>query len=87
VEDRSKDKHLNKNKHDHIQNSDVENVCNSGTTLWNLWEGGKGKENDSISVISHTIRCEGRAIRMCIESCQKKWVVGGKGVKESIRRD
>jgi hypothetical protein len=25
-----------------------------------LWERGKGKENDTASVISHTIRCKGR---------------------------
>jgi hypothetical protein len=34
-----------------------------------LRERGKGKENDRASVISHNIRCEGRDIRMCIDSC------------------
>jgi hypothetical protein len=32
-------------------NSYVERVCNSGTTLWNLGKGGKGKENDRASTI------------------------------------
>jgi hypothetical protein len=40
-------------------NSDVEHVCNSETTLWNLGKEGKEK-NDSASVILHNIRCEGR---------------------------
>jgi DNA transposition AAA+ family ATPase len=35
-----KDKYIHKNKHDHIQ---TYNVCNSGTTLWNLREEGKEK--------------------------------------------
>jgi hypothetical protein len=47
LEDRSKDKHIHKNKHDHI-NSDVEHVCNSGTTLWNLGKEGKEKSNSNI---------------------------------------
>jgi hypothetical protein len=34
-----------------------------------LRERGKGKENDRASVISHTIRCEGRGYkRMCTEN-------------------
>jgi hypothetical protein len=33
-----------------------------------LRERGKGKENDSASVILHNIRCEGRGHRMYIES-------------------
>jgi hypothetical protein len=32
-------------------------------------ERGKGKENDRASVISHTIRCEGKDIQTCIENC------------------
>jgi hypothetical protein len=43
-------------------NSDVEHVCNSGTTLWNL-----GKEerrrNDRASVILNNIICEGRGYK------------------------
>jgi hypothetical protein len=33
-----------------------------------LRERGKGKEDDKASVVSYTIRCEGRGYRMCIES-------------------
>jgi hypothetical protein len=32
-------------------------------------EGGKGKENDRASVISDTIRCEGRGCKDVYESC------------------
>jgi hypothetical protein len=39
-EDRSKGKHIYKNKHDHIQ-TNVEHVCNSGTTLQNTGKEGK----------------------------------------------
>jgi hypothetical protein len=42
-EDRSKDKHVHKNKYDRIYRStNVEHICNSGTTLQNL--GAEGKE-------------------------------------------
>jgi hypothetical protein len=51
-----------------------------------LGESGKGKENDRASVISHTIRCKGRDIRMCTGNL-KNGGEGGKGVRESIRRD
>jgi hypothetical protein len=34
-----------------------------------LREREKVKENDRASVISHNIKCEGRGIRKCIESC------------------
>jgi hypothetical protein len=64
----------------------VEHVCNSGTTLWNL-EKGKEKENDRASVILHTIRCEGRGYKDVYLKLFEKWGVGGKGVRESIRRD
>jgi hypothetical protein len=47
-EDRSKDKHIYKNKHKHITNSNVEHVCNNGTALWN-----SGKERKEKRVIEH----------------------------------
>jgi hypothetical protein len=62
VEDRSKDTHIHKNKHDHI-NSAVDHVYNSVTTLWNSGEREKGKENDTATVILHTTRCEGRGYK------------------------
>jgi hypothetical protein len=34
-----------------------------------LGEREKVKKNDGSSAILHNIRCEGMAIRMCIESC------------------
>jgi hypothetical protein len=37
-----KDKHIHKNKHEHIQ-THVEHVCNSETTLWNSGKEGKEK--------------------------------------------
>jgi hypothetical protein len=41
MEGRSKDKHIHKNKHNNLQ-TDVEHVCDSGTTLCN--SGKEGKE-------------------------------------------
>jgi hypothetical protein len=37
-----------KNKHDHITNSEVEHVCNSGTALWN-----SGKERKEKRMIEY----------------------------------
>jgi hypothetical protein len=34
-----------------------------------LWERGKGKENDRASVIVYNIRCEVRRHRICTERC------------------
>jgi hypothetical protein len=54
--------------------------------LYGTQERGKGKENDRASVILHTIDMKVEDIRMCTENCQKIGL-GGKGVRESIRRD
>jgi hypothetical protein len=51
-----------------------------------LGEGGKGKENDRVSVISHTVRWEGRGYKDALKAAEKQGV-GGKGVRESIQRD
>jgi hypothetical protein len=59
MEDRSNDKHIYKNKHDHIQKH-VEHVCNCGI-LMELGEREKGKQNDRASVIY--IRCKGRGYK------------------------
>jgi hypothetical protein len=45
VEDRSKDKHTQKQARSYTK-SEVENVCNSGTTLWN--SGKEGREKRTI---------------------------------------
>jgi hypothetical protein len=37
--------------------------------LYGTWRKRERKENDRASVILHTIRCEGRGRRLCIESC------------------
>jgi hypothetical protein len=42
VEDRSKDKHTQKQARSYTK-SEVENVCNSGTTLWNSGKEGREK--------------------------------------------
>jgi hypothetical protein len=42
MEDRSKDKHIQKQAWSYT-NSEVELFCNSGTTLWNLGKEGKEK--------------------------------------------
>jgi hypothetical protein len=47
--------------------------CRTCLQQWNhcmeVRERGRGKENDRASVISHTIRCEGKDIQTCIENC------------------
>jgi hypothetical protein len=62
VEDRCKDKHIHKNKHDHIQ-THAKHVCNSATTLWNSGKERKEKRMLELSVISHTIRGEGKGYK------------------------
>jgi hypothetical protein len=44
VEDKSKDKHVHKKQVRSYTNSDVEHICNSGTTLWNSGKEGKEKQ-------------------------------------------
>jgi hypothetical protein len=60
MEDRSKDKYIQKNKHGHIQTQ-------YRVVPWNysmeLREREEGKENNRASVISHNIRCEGRGYK------------------------
>jgi hypothetical protein len=60
MEDRSKDKHIHKTRII---------IYKFRSRIWNfsmeLRERGKGKENARASVISHSIRYEGRGYRMC----------------------
>jgi hypothetical protein len=58
VEDRSKDKHIHKNKHNHIQ-TQIQNMFLTVELLYGTGGKRKRKENDRASVISHTIRWEG----------------------------
>jgi hypothetical protein len=62
--DRSKDKHLYKNKHDHIQ-IQLQNMFVTVELLYVTWgkRKRKGKENDRASVILHNIRCESRGYK------------------------
>jgi hypothetical protein len=52
--------------------------------LYGTWGKRKGKENDRASVISHSIRCEGRGYNDVLKTVEK-WGMGG--VKKSIQRD
>jgi hypothetical protein len=51
---RSKDKHIHKNKLNHIQ-TQMLNMFVTIELLHELGERGKGKESDSVLIISHTI--------------------------------
>jgi hypothetical protein len=67
VEDRSKDKYINKNKHDHIQTYIKMFVIVKYSM--ELWGGGKGKENGKESTISKYITSvQVEDIMICIES-------------------
>jgi hypothetical protein len=57
-------------------NSDVEHVCNSGTTQWNSGKEGKN-ENDRARVISHNIDMKVEYTSMYTENCWRGWK--GKG--------
>jgi hypothetical protein len=64
-----KDKHIHKNKHDHVQTY-VEHVCNRRTALWNLEEIEKGKENERVSkILKYITSMKTEDITICIESC------------------
>jgi hypothetical protein len=52
VEDRTKYKHIHKNKHDHINNQ----MWNMFVTVGPLYETGEKMEIDSESIISHNKR-------------------------------
>jgi hypothetical protein len=51
-----------------------------------LRERQQGKENGRATIVSHTTRCEGRWYKNVLEIVEKQGM-GGKRVRESIRRD
>jgi hypothetical protein len=55
----------------------------SGTVLWNLGKEGKEKRKVEHQQYCKTTSVKVKYIRICIESCQKRWGSGREGVRES----